>query len=178
AECSVPAATACAERPTNADTYVSNGTNAGTNFGTVKILLIQGGSTVARTYIALDLSRLPAGATSQSVTKATLRLNFVQVTTAGSFDLVLPNAAWNEATLTYNNQPTLGPVAVGGIPVTLQTRGQYVIVDITSIVKLWLLPATAGGIANNGFVLVPSSGSLINAGVASKDNGGNDPETE
>jgi hypothetical protein len=130
--------------PPTGDTY-SNSAKPTANYGSATILAVNTGS---KTYIQINLSTLPAGA---SVNKATLRLYVDAVVTGGSFDVYQLNTGWTESGLTYNNAPALGSSATGGHAVALTTssKSQFVVVDITSLVQSWV----AGTVTNNGVAL-------------------------
>src|SRR5579864_2744597 len=134
-----------AQAPPSADTYVSSVTPK-TNYGASPILVVQTGAT---TFIQINLSAVPAGA---SVSKATLRLYVDGVVTGGSFDVFPVNGAWSENKLTYNTPPpTLGSSATGNKPIAITSSSvnKFILVDITSLVQGWL----NGTIANNGVAL-------------------------
>ena len=116
----------------SADTYVQNGTYAGTNYGTAKQLLVK--QAVAPynrvAYLKFDLTSL----TGTSIQNATLRLfGGLQGGSNPSFTvriLAVSNTTWNETTLTQNNAPATGAVlASGAIP---DATSRWYTFDLTS----------------------------------------------
>src|SRR5882672_5587097 len=94
---------ALAQAPVTDDTFVSSAT-PNTNSGTSPSLVVQ--TPGGWSFIKFDLSQLPAGTTSGSVSKATVKLYTTAVTAQGSFDLFRVDSAWAENTLTYSNTTT------------------------------------------------------------------------
>ncbi len=135
--------------PPVADTFVSSTAPSG-NGGAATLNVNSTNSATA--YIQFSLATLPPGTPASSVNSATLRLFVTSVTTAGSFDVFPVNASWTETGLTYTTEPMLLPSATGGNPVGLTTssKGQFVLIDITSLVREWV----GGTLANNGLALV------------------------
>src|ERR1700730_4487105 len=127
------------------------------------------------TYLRFDLSVLPTGVTSASVSKATLRLFVSGVTTPGNFDVFLVNGTWNEKTLTFNNAPPHSTLVTGGVSVAGSAGSSYLLVDVTPAVTAWL-----SGTPNNGLVLVPSANSKLSMLFDSKEAffTSHDPELE
>jgi len=76
-----------------ADAYTNTATPT-TNLGTKPVLDVESGSQT--TYIQFDLSSIPAGYTSASIAKATLKLYVNAVTTAGSFNVDYVSGTWSE----------------------------------------------------------------------------------
>jgi len=171
---------AWSQAPVKQDTFVQSGrTTSSTPQGTMKTLLVDS-ATGARSFVQFDLTRLPATAISANVSRATVRLYVASVTTPGAFDVLLVNSSWSEATATYNQPPSVGPTALSAIPVGMSTDGNYVLLDVTAVVKLWLAGAANGGIENNGIALAPSPGSSISVAFDSKEasSTSHDPELE
>jgi hypothetical protein len=143
------------------DAYTST-TNPSVNFGARQLLDVQSASQTS--YIRFDLSALPAGYTGANISKATLKLYVNNVTTAGSFNVDLVNGTWTEGAITANLGPALGSSVAAGVPLTMASRGDYVIVDVTSAVVGWL----NGTEPNYGLALVANS--PLNAAFDSKEN--------
>src|SRR5271165_4993551 len=97
------------------DAYTNSATPT-TNLGTKPLLDVESASQT--TYVQFDLSAIPAGYTSTSVAKATLKLYVNAVTTAGSFNVDYVNGAWSEKTITADLAPALGTTIVGSVPLT------------------------------------------------------------
>jgi len=87
------------------DAYTNTATPT-TNLGTKPVLDVESGSQT--TYIQFDLSSIPAGYTSASIAKATLKLYVNTVTTAGSFNVDFVSGTWSEKTITADLAPALG----------------------------------------------------------------------
>jgi len=127
--------------PPASDAYTSS-TSSTKNYGSATTLQVGSG---VRTFLQFDLSTLPAVTT---VSKATLRLYVDSVTTAGSFDVLLVQNAWDEGTLTDKNRPSPAIVIAGPISVASSSQDQFIVIDITSTVQEWLQsPSTNNGIA-------------------------------
>jgi hypothetical protein len=101
-------------------------------------------------FVKFDLASLPANAT---ITAAALHLNIHAAPAAGSLNVEAgrANSAWNEATLSWNNQPA---VTWGG-PVTTITGVGDARWPVTSVVQAW----HTGTMPNHGFVLRGTNGS-------------------
>jgi len=140
------------------------------NYGKLPYLAVQGPD--AETYIKFDLSRLPEGTTGDQVKKATVRLFVSGFTHSGSFDVQRVASSWDEETLTGETLPRLGMIDVTGVRVARNSRGHYLIFDITALVKDWVNQAQP----NYGIALVPVGD--ISVAFDSKENTTNshDPE--
>ena len=143
----------------------------GNNFGSAITLGVV--SPTQTTFIAFDLSSIPAGYTGSNIAKATLKLYVSSVTTAGSFNVDLVNGSWTEATLTANNTPALGSTIAASVPLTKSQVHDYILIDITQALQDWL-----SGTPNDGIALVPNS--PLSATFDSKENTGQShpPELE
>ncbi len=132
------------------DSMVNSG-SAGTNYGaSATVTLVSGKATG---LVRFDLSSLPAGYTSGNVAKATLKLYVGSVTTAGSFNVDYITSSWNESTVTYSTQPSLGATIAGSVPISLTQKNQYIQVDVTAAVGAWL----DGTQQNYGLALVANA---------------------
>lgn len=124
-----------------ADTAVTSAHPA-TNYGTLSNLYVSGTSTA---LLRFDLGTLPASANAADVTRATLRLFINRINTPGVITVSPVGAAWNENAVTAQTLPITGN-AVEVFPVT--DEGQFVTVDVTSLVQAWLTaPAKNFGLA-------------------------------
>ena len=111
------------------------GTSAGCN---------QIGGSSAISYVNFSAPFVPAGA---SISSAQLVVYVDYVYAAGSLDVYTLLTPWNEATLTYNTRPTLGPLVISGVPVS---KAGFVSFDVTS--------AYLANLAGNGFAIVANQG--------------------
>jgi hypothetical protein len=164
-----------AQAPVVADAHVIVGSNINNGASKQLQLNVAAGNKVPASdvYIRLDLSRLPAGATADSVVKSTLRLNVLASSVSlGTFDVYMVMTPWNEAIIADNNRPVVGPQVFSAVNVT--QRGGYLLLDITGPVKAWL----SGAAANHGLLLTASPGSAISVFLDSKEGGGRDAETQ
>ncbi len=124
-----------------ADTAVTSAHPA-TNYGTLSNLYVSGTSTA---LLRFDLGALPPAANATDVTRATLRLFVNRITTPGVITVSAVGASWNEGAVTAQTLPVTGN-AVEVFAVT--DEGQYVTVDVTSLVQAWLTtPAKNFGLA-------------------------------
>jgi len=132
------------QAPPAADTFAFS-TTPNQNYGALPAIAVQQGAT---SYIKFNLATLPTGA---NVSKATLRLFVDAVVTNGRFDVYQINTSWSESTLTYNNAPPLGVSATGNNPISISSSSmdQFVVIDITPLVKDWV----NGSVANDGIAL-------------------------
>src|SRR5262249_34511761 len=107
------AATAFAQSPPVADTYVTSA-NPNQNFGHDPMVTLNNQS---RTYMRFNLVNIPPNATVQ---KATLRLYVDGFLEPGTFDVYEIDQPWNEWLITWNNAPPLGMSATGNnsLPIT------------------------------------------------------------
>jgi hypothetical protein len=142
------------------DTYDSAGKPT-KRFGGAKIMKIGANSDA---YLRFSLASLPAGTTTDQVAKATLILWPNAVSTPGNIDVLAITTAWEEGELTFEEAPTTGATLAAGVSVP--TAAQYVLVDLTTVVKAWV----AGSSANNGVALVPSASEGAAAFFDTKEN--------
>ena len=123
------------------DAHVSL-TRSTTNFGTLANLYVGNGNTA---LLQFDLSTLPAGLTSSQVAHATLTVFVNRVNTGGTVSLSPVTSAWSESAVTYATIPTIAAPVEG---FSAATAGQYVTLDVTSLVQGWVTaPATNFGLA-------------------------------
>ena len=130
-------------------------------------------------YVKFDLSNLPDGLLGAQIEKANLRVFCSSVKTPGAIAIAPVTSAWSEETVTGNKQPTRDEHEVSGIPITLNHRKRWVVVDITTLVRDWVddyLP-------NHGVALLPEfmpGLSGVSAGFDSKENAatGHEPVIE
>src|SRR5262245_44105769 len=158
-----PAAAVLARLSDDAHTSMSART---TNFGSAQTLLVQGpGPNEAQAYVRFDLTTLPAGTRGPDVARAVLRLWVAKVTRGGMFDVHSVRGGWSESSLTAANAPGRGRDELIGIPISLQDRNRFVLVDVTELVQEWLDRT----LENNGLVLKPNAAG-VSAEFDSKEN--------
>jgi hypothetical protein len=124
-----------------ADSYVQDGTNAGTNFGTATSLRVQTGSktnvgTNSDAYFKYDLSGI-----GQNVSSAKLRIS-ASLSAAGSVSSSVYSVAttsWIESgtgSITWNNKPARGTTALSGASITVASTTLTTFdIDVTNYVK-------------------------------------------
>jgi hypothetical protein len=132
------------------DSFVSPGTTA--NYSTSPTVNV-GGAGSYQGLIQFDLSALPAGTSSASVSKASITLFVNKLGSPGAIDIYAANGLWTEAAVNGENAPAAGLVVASQLPVT--TASTYITIDATAIVKDWL----DGTFANSGILIVADPGS-------------------
>jgi hypothetical protein len=134
------------------DAYTS-ATSANGNFGTSPTLTVSANNTA---YVRFEIARtLPAGTKGDDVGRSTVKLYVSKVATAGKLDVYPILDHWDEKTITANNAPPIGSVASTTQQIEKATQGNYVLIDITNLVKQWLDGSGQNGIPNYGFALAP-----------------------
>jgi outer membrane lipoprotein-sorting protein len=144
----------------------TNSNQPTTNFGTNISLKIDG-PVAKNTYVRFELAGLPAGTIGSQISKATVELFVNTVNNPGTFDLFRVTSPWNEASINFNNAPTLAATADASA-MSITTPNAFISLDVTPLVKNWV----DGVLANNGVALVPNSGSTINVFLDSKEASG------
>jgi hypothetical protein len=144
------------------DAYIST-VSPTTNYGASGSVLVQSGG--ATGFLRFDLSGLPAGLTSSSLSKATLKIFVSAVTTSGNFDVHRVTGAWTEKNIKGTTEPSLGSSIVAGVSVGTSNKNNYLLMDITPAVGEWL----DGVHPNHGVALVP--GNAVSFAINSKENG-------
>ncbi|WP_175529101.1 DNRLRE domain-containing protein [Granulicella pectinivorans] len=121
-----------------------NSARPNTNYGGVSNLSVGSGTTA---LLQFDLGSLPAGTISSQIARATLRLYINRIYSPGTATVSPVGGAWSEYTLTYANLPTLG-ASVATFPISNTAQGQYVTIDVTSLVQSWVSsPSSNFGVA-------------------------------
>lgn len=135
------------------DAYTS-ATSANGNFGTNPILTVSANNTA---YVKFEIARtLPAGTKGDDVTRATVKFYVSKVATAGKLDVYPIMADWGEKTITANNAPPIGVLALTTPLIDKDAQSNYVLIDITDLVKQWLGDGTGqSAVPNYGFALAP-----------------------
>jgi hypothetical protein len=132
------------------DAYV-NSAHPAVNYGSLSNLYVNGNGTA---LLQFDLSALPAGTTASQIGSATLKLYVNRVNTSGTVNVVPVTSAWSESAVTYNTIPSLGSTVASFTPAT---AGQYVVIDVTSLVQEWVTTPSS----NFGLALTTSSGDVV-----------------
>jgi hypothetical protein len=126
--------------------------SSSSNFGNEEHLRVGDGDKYTG-FIKFDLSALPlglGGLTGDNIEKATLRLYLSELSKTGSFEIRRVTSAWNEATVNSSGPAHVGLDPAAIIPVGNGDRNQYILVNVTDLVKDWL-----NGTANHGIALIP-----------------------
>ena len=117
-----------------------------------KTLTVQSGNRKVSYLRFNHAGNLPTGTSADQVAKATLKLYVQSVNGVGKFTVhpVNPAApAWTEPGPAI--APALLPAIGAGVTVNLASKGEWVSVDVTALVKNWLPPNAT---ANRGIALV------------------------
>src|SRR5215207_3650066 len=132
----------------------TSATSVNGNFGSNPTLTVSAANTA---YVRFKIARvLPAGAKADDVERATAKLYVSKVASPGKLDLFPVTADWDEKTLTANNAPPLGPLALTTQQVGKDAQGNYLLIDVTDLVRQWLGDGTGqGALPNYGFALAP-----------------------
>ncbi|MEZ5405840.1 MAG: DNRLRE domain-containing protein, partial [Verrucomicrobiia bacterium] len=120
-----------------------------------------GGKKNTKIYLQFDPFALPDHISADQVAKATLTFYVSKLFKPGAFSLEPVTNPWNELNF---SEPTVVSSPLNSGVIELLKRNQYVSVDVTEIVKLWI----SGEMSSDGFVLIPSHG--IKANIDSKEN--------
>src|SRR6187431_2367070 len=99
-------------------------------------------------YFQFDVTTdLPDNATADQIEKATLKFFLRRVPRGGALHLATVEGPWNENNLKFSNAPTLsGPISNGTLQVDATDASQFILIDVTDIVKGWI----ANPSSNNG----------------------------
>jgi trimeric autotransporter adhesin len=137
--------------PIIADSYVA--TSAPTvNYGIATSLKVNANN---KTLLRFNSSTLPSAVVSTDIYKATLVFHN-QVTTGGAVQIRTLSGAWTETGVSYNTLPGVGVVAANNVLVN--NLANYTTVDITNLIKNWLLaPSTNFGLLIEPDALYPST---------------------
>lgn len=147
------------------DTWVYDGdptTNYGNSTTCYSMPLTSCNNTNVRGFLKFDVSTLPA-----EVDSVHLAVDFFDQTTycisncEASFSFNYVDAAWNEMTMTWNDQPTPSEAFAGPFAVAFPEVGGERHYDVTDAYLAW----RSGSRANHGFAIVPLDGSCNNAAI-------------
>lgn len=135
-----------------ADTYISRGL-PNTNFGAWPFIYV-GGDDVLRGLVQFDVSKIAA---TDPVDSATLSVYVAAFGGGGSSANLAAHeilTAWAQNTVTWKAPWTtpggdVNPVAVGVAPITKDSVGKWVKIDVTAAVQQWV----ADGASNHGLIL-------------------------
>ena len=145
-----------------------------TTSGTAPALVVSGSGSgnFTRSWIQFNFRDvLPPDTSATQLTKATLKLWVSSLTTSGSvniFQYIYPNFMWSELTLTDLGAPHFYPgltAVKGSFSVTPATAGNFVLIDVTSMVKSWMWN---GSQWKHSIILVPAD-SNVNVAFDSKE---------
>src|SRR5262245_27612479 len=128
--------------------------SANGNFGSATALTVSPNNTA---YVRFEITRtLRPGIKGDDVGRATVQFFVSKVANAGKLDLFPVLGDWDEKTISANNAPPLGPLAVTTQQITKDAQGNYVVIDITDLVKQWLGDGTGqNALPNYGFAMTP-----------------------
>lgn len=133
-----------------ADAHIS--TNGNGNFGTNPQLNVSDKNTA---FVKFNIAQtLKAGITADEVAKATVKFYVNKVATAGKLDIFPILEDWDEKTITATNTPATGVLALTTQQIGKDAQGNYVLIDITELVKQWLGDGQ-NGLPNYGFAMMP-----------------------
>ena len=119
------ATTVTARFSASADAYVSQ-TRPSANFGSAKELLAGNRPKTRRSYLRFEVANL-----SGTVAKTTLRIYSNDPSQTGFEVRTVPDASWDEQTITYNNAPPAGPVVT---TVPQAVADTFTSLDVTGLV--------------------------------------------
>jgi hypothetical protein len=136
-----------------ADSYTS-ATSVNGNFGTNPTLTVSANNVA---YVRFNLSAaLKAGTKADDVAKATVKFYVSKVATAGKLDLYPVLADWDEKTISANNAPAVGTLLLTTPQIGKDAQGNYLVIDVTALVKQWLGDGTPPSAQPNyGLALAP-----------------------
>ncbi|MBX7157650.1 MAG: DNRLRE domain-containing protein, partial [Verrucomicrobiae bacterium] len=120
-----------------------------------------GGKKNAKIYLQFDPFALPDHISADQVAKATLTFYVSKLFKPGAFSLEPITSSWSESNF---SEPVVVSSSLNSGVIELLKPNQYVSVDVTEIVKLWI----SGDMSSDGFVLIPSRG--VKANIDSKEN--------
>jgi hypothetical protein len=127
------------------DAYVVSSSSA--NYGAAPSIKV---SSTQTGLLQFDFSKIPVGITGSQVSVATLRIFVDQLAASGTFDLYAASGSWTESTVNGASGVVAGGPIQTGVPVSVANA--YIVLDVTSQVKLWI-----NGSTNNGFLLTSST---------------------
>lgn len=117
-----------------------------------------GGQQQYAVYLKFDQSTLPSGLTADNISKATLQVYVSKVKQSGLISVMPITRSWSELDIAV---PSVSETMTVSSQIT--GRKQYVLIDVTEIVKGWF----SGAIANEGLAI---KGTGVFANFDSKEN--------
>lgn len=144
----VPVSTCTVSAPA-ADTYADQALlNAGANFGAATTLHVRSESlgNNKRSFLRFDLSPCSIPATARVVTARTKLFLATAPSASRTYELHRVTESWGEATLTWNNQPTVATLATASVA-TGTAENVMLELDVLADVRDFV----AGTAANNGW---------------------------
>lgn len=154
-----------------ADSYTSL-TSANGNFGSNPSLTVSANNAG---YVKFNFEHfLLAGTKADDISKATVKFYVSKVGTAGKLDLYPVLADWDEKTISANNAPQIGLLALTTQQIGKDAQGNYIVFDITNLFKQWLGDGQ-NALPNYGFALAAhpvdsNTPQLIDISLDSKEN--------
>ena len=147
------------------DAYVDNKNNS--NLGAnANLRVTKAGSQICRSFLKFSVATLPPGITADNVTQARLRLWIDNNSnTLGSITLTPVITAWDEATIVYTTSTTLTLGSPKFVDLPVNSNADFISIDVTAWVKAWV----SGSLPNEGFVIEPGSGTVLNLYFDSKE---------
>jgi hypothetical protein len=131
------------------------------NYGYGKNLNLRNLEGNRESYVRFDLTHLPKDA---EITSAILRIYANDISVAGSLSIHEITGDWDERTLTSNHVPLTNDVFTH-VTIPKSTENNYILADITELVKGW-----QSGLPNFGIALRPSPASPLKLELDSKEN--------
>ncbi len=142
------------------DSYVVTSPASASNYGSATTLNV-GGASADQALVQFDLTQLPAGTTSSSISKATLIVFVNKLTATGTINFSVANGTWTESGVN-GASGTPVPAAAVASGVAIDNGSDYLAVDATAAVQAWL-----SGTTNSGFIITPNTG--VNVSFDSKE---------
>jgi hypothetical protein len=132
------------------------------NSGGKKDLHVQNVEAIRDSYARFDLSALPKDA---QINLAMLRIWVNEVEAPGNLTVHEVTGDWNERSLTAATVPAIDNTALTRLAVSKANKNNYVLVDVTQLVKDW-----QSGLPNNGLAFKPDPASKLKLEIDSKEN--------
>ena len=142
------ASSAASSLPLTDDAWI-NGNRPGSNFGLETEIFVHN---YGPKY---GLVRFDAGEVAgKAIESATLTLFLDEIRSSGTVSLYAITSSWDESTVTWASQPSVGSMAVGAVSLTTSAEGKEVSIDVTAAVRGW----ADGTLFEGGFLLATDAG--------------------
>ena len=141
---------------------VDRDSNWGTNPSLIVTDIVDRKSGERYLFLRFDTSIMPENE-KLILNMASLKLWIDKVHEPGELEIYLIEKLWDEFTLTANTAPPLGDLFYT-IPIYEEDEGEFLSLDITKIVEIWLKDPKS----NYGIAILPSNVSIV---IDSKENG-------